>query len=121
MTQKMILGVCLSSLLLVPRLTAQSAPASSEATVLPAFDISDSKPVGYGTTNAIGATRMNIAIKDTPNSIVILNRELMDDLGTLDGLDVRLSMNALVSASVGAKTRNGRPTAPSSSACPISG
>lgn len=56
--------------------------------VLPTFDVSESKPVGYGTTNALGATRMNLAIKDTPNSIVILNRELMDDLGAQDGLDI---------------------------------
>jgi iron complex outermembrane receptor protein len=56
--------------------------------VLPTFDVSGSKPVGYGTTNALGATRMNMAVKDTPNAIVILNRELMDDMGTQDGLDI---------------------------------
>lgn len=73
---------------------AQSVPppASTDApdnvVRLATFDVTDSKPVGYGTTNALGATRMNLPIMDTPNSIVILNRELMDDLGTADGLDI---------------------------------
>ena len=78
MKTKMTFGaVTLSSLLLALRLAAQTVavPPNPEPTVLPTFDVTDSKPVGYGTTNAIGATRMNLAIKDTPNTIVILNRE----------------------------------------------
>jgi len=62
--------------------------AESEPVVLPTFNVTESKAVGYGTTNALGATRMNLPITDTSNSIVILNRELMDDLGALDGLDI---------------------------------
>lgn len=89
MNHKIIFGVCLLALLPMRRLEAQPAPSvDDEPTVLPAFDVTDSKPVGYGTTNALGATRVNLAINDTPNSIVILNRELMDDLGALDGLDI---------------------------------
>ena len=74
---------------LTARLAAQTTPPpAGETQVLPTFDVTESKPVGYGTTNALGATRMNLAITDTPHSIVILNRELMDDLGALDGLDI---------------------------------
>ncbi len=82
-------GVSFAVLLLGSTLSAQTVPAADQESVtLPTFDVTESKPVGYGTTNALGATRMNLAIKDTPNSIVILNRELMDDLGALDGLDI---------------------------------
>ena len=89
MNNKLIYGLCLGTILLVHPVAAQTTAAQpQEALVLPTFDVTEAKPVGYGTTNALGATRMNLAIKDTPNSIVILNRELMDDLGTLDGLDI---------------------------------
>src|SRR5690606_20572736 len=82
-------GVGFAALLLGSTVSAQTLPVSNQESVtLPTFDVTESKPVGYGTTNALGATRMNLAIKDTPNSIVILNRELMDDLGALDGLDI---------------------------------
>jgi len=89
MKNKIIFGVWLLALVPMPWLAGQPAPSvESEPTVLPAFDVTGTKPVGYGTTNALGATRVNLAISDTPNSIVILNRELMDDLGALDGLDI---------------------------------
>lgn len=90
MKTKLIYGLCFCSLLPLFRLSAQSSSDATEeeAVELPPFNVTASETMGYGTPNALGATRVNVAITDTPNSVVILNRELMDDLGTTDGLDI---------------------------------
>ena len=65
---------------------AASAPANAtskdEDTVkLAPFEVvTDKGTRGYGTTNALGATRINAPIADTPQSIVSLNQEFLKDV-----------------------------------------
>ncbi|CAA6696511.1 MULTISPECIES: TonB-dependent siderophore receptor [unclassified Lentimonas] len=56
--------------------------AGEEATfVLPDFVVSSEKDEGYYSANSLGGTRTNQLIKNTPMTIDVVNRDLMDDLG----------------------------------------
>ena len=56
-------------------------PTSSEILQLSIFEVSADKEEGYRSTQTIAGTRTIENLKDTPNSISIINRELIDDLG----------------------------------------
>ena len=58
---------------------AQTAKAS-EAVVLSPFTVNAESSKGYGTANAFTATRIGIAISDTPLSVQVVTREFLDDL-----------------------------------------
>lgn len=49
--------------------------------VLSIFEVTEDKDVGYRSTQTIAGTRTLEELRDTPNSISIINRELIDDLG----------------------------------------
>ncbi len=62
------------------------APAASGSTsptepptVLSEFVVSDTQDIGYATTNAIGVTRTNTAIIDTPQAVNVINQEFLRD------------------------------------------
>ena len=60
-----------------PPASAQTLPApkDDEAVKLAPFEvISDKGTRGYGTTNAVGATRVNAPIEITPQSVISLNQ-----------------------------------------------
>jgi len=56
-------------------------PSPSEGVQLLIFEVSADKDEGYRSTQTIAGTRTIENLRDTPNSISIINRELMDDLG----------------------------------------
>jgi iron complex outermembrane receptor protein len=59
-----------------PPMTAQG---EDEAVRLNEFIVTDSQDIGYSTTNAIGVTRTNTALIDTPTTINVINRQFMED------------------------------------------
>lgn len=69
-------------------LTAQTVapkPATDEQVFrLPEFVVDTSRDVGYQTTNTASVSHVNRPLKDIPQSIGILNQELMRDVGALD-------------------------------------
>ncbi len=74
---------------LLPALTAQVQPApaadsAKEAVHLPTFTVDSSRDVGYQATNTASISKVNRPLKDIPQSISILNSELMRDVGALD-------------------------------------
>lgn len=57
-----------------------SAPADeNEVVKLSEFSVSASNDRGYNSANTVGATRVNIAIKNTPLSVVSLNHQFLED------------------------------------------
>lgn len=71
-------------ILAVPFLrSAQPAPdetKSEEPVVLSIFQVTDDKDEGYRSTQTTSGSRTISNLRDTPNSISVLNRELLDDL-----------------------------------------
>jgi len=62
---------------------AQSALESaqkSEPVMLSIFQVSSDKDEGYRSTQTISGSRTLAELRDTPNSISVLNREFLDDL-----------------------------------------
>ncbi len=82
-------------LLLVTKALPQAAPAvapldekSSVVTLAPFEVLSDKGTKGYATANAMGATRINTPIADTPQTIVSLNQEFLRDVNPTNFADV---------------------------------
>ena len=60
---------------------APSPAANSGGTiVMPVFELSTDRDEGYLSTQAVTGSRTLERLRDTPNSISVMNRELMDDL-----------------------------------------
>ncbi len=65
------------------RAAAAPAPAANtkdEPVVLSIFQVSSKKDEGYRSTQTVSGSRTLADLRDTPNSISVLNRELLDDL-----------------------------------------
>src|SRR5687768_10824281 len=62
-----------------PAELAAEARGEEEAIRLKEFVVTDSQDLGYSTTNAIGVTRTNTALIDTPTTINVINRQFMED------------------------------------------
>ena len=56
-------------------------------TELDPFTVTATKTKGYGATASMGGTRINLPINDVPITIVVINREFMDDVGAASGLE----------------------------------
>ena len=63
--------------------TPTTPPTKEEVIQLSEFMVSAAADRGYATANTAGATRVNIAIKNTPLSVVPLNAEFLQDTGAL--------------------------------------
>lgn len=69
---------------------APSGPPEAEREVVrldPFEVISDKGTRGYGTTNALGGTRINAPIADTPQSVISLNQEFLKDINPTNFAD----------------------------------
>ncbi len=80
----------ISPLLLKGPVLAQTTPAGTgrppapeEVIQLSQFNVSASNDRGYNSANTVGATRVNIAIKNAPISVVSLNAQLLQDTGAV--------------------------------------
>ncbi len=67
---------------LVPNAAEEEAPVE-----LSAFVVQTDKDQGYKTKNATSGTRANIAVKDLPISISVINKDFLDDLNVTYGND----------------------------------
>ncbi|MGH8020777.1 MAG: TonB-dependent siderophore receptor [Opitutaceae bacterium] len=76
----------------LPVLSAQTSSASDsedqeEVIALSQFEVTADQDSGYASTNAVGGTRFNTAIVNVPQSVIVLNQELMEDIGALSVID----------------------------------
>ncbi len=53
--------------------TAPTATAKDELVILSPFRVISTNDRGYGVSNTVGATRINVALKDVPQSITVIN------------------------------------------------
>ncbi len=51
------------------------------------FTLTATKAKGYGATDSMGGTRINLPINDVPITIAVINREFMDDIAAGDSLE----------------------------------
>lgn len=102
--------------------TTPPAPANSprgETVQLSVFEVTTARDIGYQSTNAAEATRMNAAIEDIPMNVTVFNQQFIEDLLATetsqlldyDASSVRFGENdnfmARGSASVGTNFLNG--------------
>src|SRR4051812_14025185 len=72
-----------SPVFVLPFLRAPESPDHStkeEPVVLSIFQVTDDKDEGYRSTQTMSGSRTIANLRDTPSSISVLNRELLDDL-----------------------------------------
>ena len=68
-----------------PTSTAQAGNETApELYVLSVFDVTTSKDVGYVSTNAAEATRMNQPLVDIPTAVTVFNQKFLEDLMATD-------------------------------------
>lgn len=89
---------CLLAIAACSAARAQTAPSSTttkpagakdeEAVQLKEFVVTDSADLGYSTPNAIGLTRSNEALIDTPQVINVLNQQFLQDFNPVELADV---------------------------------
>jgi len=99
------LGVGLLLLpLTLPAQSTSSPPGASagEVVKLSEFNVSAEKDVGYSTTNAIGVTRTNTPIIDTPQAVNVINQEFLRDAAAGELYDVLKYISGIsIEANVG--------------------
>lgn len=61
---------------------------TDETVTLKEFVVSDDADVGYSTPNAIGLTRSNEALIDTPQAINVINQQFLQDFNPMELADV---------------------------------
>src|SRR5688572_1991576 len=59
-------------------------PAKDEPAVLSVFEVTTSRDIGYQSTNAAEATRMNTPIENIPMNVTIFNQQFIEDLVATD-------------------------------------
>lgn len=80
---------------------APSGPPEAEREVirLDPFEVTSDKGTrGYGTTNALGGTRINAPLADTPQSVVSLNQEFIKDVNPTNFADVLRFVSGITKA-----------------------
>lgn len=68
--------------------TASSSREAEEAVKLSPFDVTETKDRGYIASNSVSATKVNTPVSDIPSSVIILSRNLIDDLSPTKPLDL---------------------------------
>src|ERR1043166_4540145 len=76
----------------ITSLAQQKSPSTSptpeeEKVMMSEFVVSTDKDRGYGTTAALGGTRVNIPLIDSPVYVTSIPRVLMDDVGLMNPTD----------------------------------
>jgi iron complex outermembrane recepter protein len=78
----------LLGLIALPLWSQAPAPTGEETVVLSPFEVSTDGSRRYLATNALSATRVQIAIRDLPQNIQILTREFLDDTASFSMDDI---------------------------------
>jgi len=79
--------------------TAAQAPAAAvegETLKLSTFTVSTERDYGYRASNSIAGSRTNTAIKDLPVNIQVFTKDLFDDLGIINQVDLEAYNGSLV-------------------------
>jgi iron complex outermembrane receptor protein len=108
----LILSPVAPALRLVPRASAQAAPAPSAAAtdaaaapaapvVLPTFTVSDAQDVGYVAANSVSATRIAVPIADLPFSVSSFTPQFITDIGATDIGEIARYAAGVSDASIG--------------------
>ena len=75
------------AVLLAARTTAQSAPSvavKDETVQLSVFEVTTTRDIGYKSTNAAEATRMDTPLENIPMNVTIYNQQMIEDLLATD-------------------------------------
>ncbi|MBI5381793.1 MAG: TonB-dependent receptor plug domain-containing protein [Opitutae bacterium] len=86
-----LLALVLGTVCSVTTTLAQTAPAAKpaaaaqeESIILSVFEVTTAKDIGYQSSNAAEATRMNTPIEDIPMNVTIYNQQMIEDLLATD-------------------------------------
>lgn len=71
-------------------LVAQDDAVDEDVFLLSAFEVETSRDVGYLSTNAVSGTSLNMAIRDIPIPIEVINQEFITDLHATDAKEALL-------------------------------
>jgi iron complex outermembrane receptor protein len=89
------------------RAVAQTAnPARTpddERVVLPTFSVDASKDTGYIGSNSLSASRAAINVADMPSSVIVITRQLIDDIGAFDVADTLRFVSGVTDSSMPAQ------------------
>jgi iron complex outermembrane receptor protein len=86
--------------------TAPAAPAGEEIVKLPTFSVSTERDYGYRASNSIAGSRTNTPIKDLPVNIQVFTKDLMDDLGLMNQVDLEAYNGSLVNGGADRNSNN---------------
>src|SRR5688500_1852658 len=82
----------------VPTPSATPAKEDEPVKLAPFEVVTDKGTRGYGTTNALGATRINAPTADTPQSVVSLNQEFLKDIAPTNFADALRFVSGITKA-----------------------
>lgn len=80
-------------------LCAQQPPQEEKVVELSPFEVTSKSNRGYGTANSLGATRMNISVLETPQTVVSLNEKFIEDTGLVEFEEISLYVAGVGKAS----------------------
>lgn len=103
--------LCAALLATSGSLRAQTAPATpaeeeSDTVKLPTFTVSTERDYGYRASNSIAGSRTNTAIKDLPVNIQVFTKDLFDDFGVLNQVDLEAYNGSLVNGGADRNSNN---------------
>ncbi|MBI5381792.1 MAG: TonB-dependent receptor plug domain-containing protein [Opitutae bacterium] len=78
------LGTAWTAASVLAQTPASTPPPKDDSIVLSVFEVTTSKDVGYQSSNAAEATRMNTPIEDIPMNVTIYNQQMIEDLLATD-------------------------------------
>lgn len=76
-----LLNLSLGAALHAQTTPAAAATSNEPALVLSPFEVSAKGDRGYGVTNSIGASRINLELENISTAVTTLNRQFQDDIG----------------------------------------
>ena len=94
MKPKTLFAIVASWLVIAPTYAQSAAastaakPAEDETVTLSPFQVNSADDTGYRATNTLDGSRLNTALRDTPGAIGVFTRDLLDDLGFTDVMEV---------------------------------
>jgi iron complex outermembrane receptor protein len=71
----------------VPPTVDDASNREDEVVKLSVFNVSAENDKGYGATNSIAGSRINVPIREIPSYMITLNEQFLKDLGTVDMLE----------------------------------
>ena len=70
-----------------PATSSSTLKPESEVVELSVFSVNADKDKGYGATNSIAGSRVNVPLREIPSYTISLNEQFLKDVGAVDMLD----------------------------------